>query len=79
MALTDKRPTDSSEVADKAPTKQSSSLRVMCAEHVVGSLVDPDRKVRIPKGSDVKISGPVEKGSWLDCQMAAGLIVVVTE
>lgn len=79
MALTDKRSNDSSETVEKVPEKQASSLRVMCAEHVVGSLVDPDRKVRIPKGSDVKISGPVDEGSWLDCQMKAGLIVIVKE
>lgn len=56
-------------------------LRVKCTDKVVGSgLYDGDNKVRIPKNEDgVKVEGPVRKGSWLESQMDAGLIVEVKD
>ena len=54
------------------------SLRVVCGPRTVGYLFDPDRNVRIPANGQnpVELSGPVREGSWLDCQIKAGLIKV---
>lgn len=62
--------------AKKDPT-QASTLRIRCTERVVGSLFDHEHNVRVPPhtASDgVKIPGPVRAGSWLDCQIQAGLV-----
>ena len=65
--------------AKKKPTKDdkefnASSYRIMASEKVVGSLYDQDRKVRIGRAHDVEVAGPIKPGSWLYCQIKAGLI-----
>lgn len=62
----------------KAKPVEKTSLRVKCNNKVVGSgFIDPDRQVRIPKTHDIEISGPIRPGSWLDCQVKAGLIDIL--
>ena len=54
-------------------------LRVRCTEKCISSLYDQDRKQRISKDASTVVAGPVVEGSWLDCQMKAGLIEEVED
>ncbi len=58
---------------------EANSYRVQCTSRMVGTLFDPERKLRISKNSDVKVSGPIEPGSWLHCQIKAGLVEFVAD
>jgi len=58
---------------------KNTSYRVQASAKMVGSLYDPDRKVRISKSSDVKVTGPIPEGSWLYCQIKAGLVDFVAD
>ena len=62
----------------RAP-KKAESFRIVCTPRVVGYLHDPDRNVRVPANGQnpVEVSGPVNPGSWLECQINAGLIKVI--
>lgn len=50
------------------------SYRVKVSAKCVSGMTDPDRGVRIQRTSDVKVTGPITEGSWLYCQIKAGLI-----
>lgn len=63
----------------EAKAAEPQRLRLVCTPRTLGSLVDPDRNVRIPANGQnpVEVSGPIAEGSWLDCQVKAGLIKVI--
>lgn len=55
------------------------SFRVACTTKVVSSMVEPNSGTRIPAAGqgDVVMAGPLKEGSWLEAQIAAGLLVIV--
>lgn len=63
--------------AKKEQPPQASALRVRCTDRVAGTLFDHEHNVRVPPhtaSEGIKIPGPVREGSWLDCQIKAGLV-----
>lgn len=57
--------------------KAKKEMRVICSPACRLGMFDPDHNLRIPAAGNnpVTIPGPVKKGSWLDAQMQAGLVV----
>lgn len=56
-------------------------IRVKCTDKVSGGgMWYQDGGVRIPKDGDgIKVEGPVKKGSWLEAQIQAGLVIIVKD
>ncbi len=52
----------------------NTAYRIQASPKVVGALFDPDRNIRISRVRDVAVTGPIPEGSWLYCQIKAGLI-----
>ncbi len=53
--------------------------RIQGTPKLVAGLVDSDRNVRITKAREERIVGPITKGSWLHCQIEAGLVTVMKD
>ena len=67
-------------VREKKQSRSSGSKKprfLQCSERVTGGLFDTERNLRIPGPglNPVQVDGEIREGSWLDCQMKAGLIV----
>lgn len=64
--------------AKNSPKDIKGALHVTCSNKVVGTMYDTDREVRIPSaGQNAVQIADVKAGSWLWCQMDAGLVIKV--
>lgn len=60
------------------PADIKGDLSIVCSDRVTGTMFDNDRNVRIPAAGQnpVAVTG-VTAGSWLWCQIDAGLIIKI--
>lgn len=60
----------------RGAAKQSKPRFLICSDKVTGGLFDQERNLRIPGPglNPVQVNGEIRKGSWLDCQIKAGLV-----